>query len=71
MARLLYDLCGRDPVLRFSPYCWRTKLALAQKGLEFETIPWRFTDRAPLAAHGAAKAGGRWRSSSTPGPMRC
>ena len=55
MARLLYDLCGRDPALRFSPYCWRTKLALAQKGLEFETIPWRFTDRAPLAAHGAEK----------------
>lgn len=55
MARLLYDLCGSDPARRFSPYCWRTKLALAQKGLEFETVPWRFTETAVLAAHGAEK----------------
>ncbi len=55
MARILYDLCGSDPALRFSPYCWRTKLALAQKGLAFETVPWRFTETAVLAAHGAEK----------------
>ena len=55
MARILYDLCGSDAARRFSPYCWRTKLALAQKGLEFETIPWRFTETTALAAHGAEK----------------
>lgn len=43
MALLLYDLCGRDPDLRFSPYCWRAKLALAHKGLAFETVPVPFT----------------------------
>jgi glutathione S-transferase len=43
MALVLHDLCGRDPGLRFSPYCWRAKLALAHKGLAFETVPTPFT----------------------------
>lgn len=55
MAITLYDLCGADPARRFSPFCWRTRLALAQKGLAVETVPWRFTDTATLAAHGAQK----------------
>jgi hypothetical protein len=42
MPITLYDLAGDDPSLRFSPYCWRTRLALAHKGLQVETIPWRF-----------------------------
>lgn len=49
MARILYDLCGIDERLRFSPYCWRVRLALAHKGLDAETRPWRFTDKAALA----------------------
>jgi glutathione S-transferase len=49
MARKLYDLAGADPNRRFSPYCWRAKLALAHKGLEVETIPWRFTDKEVIA----------------------
>lgn len=51
-VRKLYDLAGADPDLRFSPYCWRTKLALAHKGLTAETIPWRFTDKAEIAFSG-------------------
>ena len=43
MTIRLYDLCGRDPELRFSPYCWRAKLALAHKGLAFETVATPFT----------------------------
>ena len=27
-----FDLAGRDARLRFSPYCWRTKMALLHKG---------------------------------------
>ena len=50
--RKLYDLAGADPELRFSPYCWRTKLALAHKGLTAETIPWRFTEKAEIAFSG-------------------
>ena len=41
----LYDLAGADPDLRFSPYCWRVKMAIAHKGLPCETIPWRFLDK--------------------------
>ena len=44
MAIKLYDLCGADRALRFSPACWRTRMALAHKGLEVETVPTLFTD---------------------------
>lgn len=43
MSLVLYDLVGRDD-RRFSPACWRTKLALAHKGLPFATVPTRFSD---------------------------
>jgi glutathione S-transferase len=52
-ARKLYDLAAADPALRFSPFCWRTKLALAHKGLTVETIPWRFTERDAIAFSGS------------------
>ena len=55
MARTLYDLAGADPDLRFSPYCWRVKLALAHKGLEVETVPWRFTDKEDIAFSGQSR----------------
>ncbi len=51
MAIKMYDLAGAEPNRRFSPYCWRIKLALKHKGLEFETIPWRFTDKAAIAPY--------------------
>ena len=50
MPIILHDLAGADPALRFSPYCWRTKLALAHKGLAVTTLPWRFRDAAVLPA---------------------
>ncbi|MCC5900516.1 MAG: glutathione S-transferase family protein [Halomonas sp.] len=49
MAITLYDLCGRDERLRFSPYCWRVRMALAHKGLPFETVAWRFLEKDALA----------------------
>ncbi len=42
MTILLYDLYGAEKDRRFSPYCWRTKMALRHKGLDFETEPVRF-----------------------------
>ncbi len=48
----MHDLAGADGDLRFSPYCWRTRFALAHKGLPVETIPWRFTDKSALAFSG-------------------
>src|SRR6185436_6817693 len=53
MSRKLYDLAGADPARRFSPYCWRTKLALAHKGLGVETVPWRFTEKDVIAFSGS------------------
>jgi glutathione S-transferase len=55
MAITLYDLAAADPAVRFSPYCWRTKFALAHKGLEVETLPWHFTETARLAFSGQAR----------------
>lgn len=55
MALKMYDLAGADPRLRFSPYCWRTKMALAHKGLAVETIPWRFTEKDAIDFSGQAR----------------
>lgn len=44
---LLYDLAGADD-RRFSPYCWRAKMALAHKGLPFETVATGFTQIAAI-----------------------
>ena len=55
MSIILYDLAGADPDVRFSPYCWRTRFALAHKGLPVETVPWRFTDRDAIAFSGQTK----------------
>ena len=55
MSRLLYDLAGADENIRFSPFCWRTKLALAHKDLAFETVPWRFTEKDKIAFSGQGK----------------
>mgnify|MGYP005638110097 CR=1 FL=1 len=47
----LYELTGRDD-RRFSPYCWRIRMALEHKGLAYDTIPVRFTDKDLLAFSG-------------------
>lgn len=52
MTIRIYDLAALEDDRLFSPYCWRTKLALAHKGLAFESIPWRFTDKAALEPTG-------------------
>lgn len=51
MTIQLYELAGRDD-RRFSPYCWRTRMALEHKGLSYETVPVRFTDKALIAFSG-------------------
>lgn len=54
-TRTLYDLAGADPDCRFSPFCWRIRMALAHKGLEVETLPWRFTEKDRIAFAGTDK----------------
>lgn len=51
----MYDLAGADPARRFSPYCWRTRMALAIKDLPVETLPWRFTEKQVLGELGCDK----------------
>lgn len=54
-ALKLYDLAAADERNRFSPNCWRTRFALAHKGLPCETIPWRFMDKDAIAFSGQGK----------------
>ncbi|MFH6782282.1 MULTISPECIES: glutathione S-transferase family protein [Methylobacterium] len=55
MTRVLYELAAADPDRRFSPFCWRIRLALEHKGLPFEGRPWRFTETDALAFSGSDK----------------
>lgn len=51
MAVTLYELQGADD-RRFSPYCWRIRMALAHKGIVPETVPVRFTEKDKIAFSG-------------------
>jgi len=51
MDIVLYELVGRFD-RRLSPYCWRTRIALAHKGLRFETRPTRFTEISGICGGG-------------------
>ncbi len=45
----LYEIAGADENRRFSPYCWRVRMALAHKGLEVESLPWHFTEKEAIS----------------------
>ena len=51
MTVKLYDLVGADD-RRFSPHCWRARMALAHKGLDVETVPTLFTEIAKICGGG-------------------
>jgi glutathione S-transferase len=55
MTFKLFELVGIDDRRPFSPYCWRTRMALAHKGLEADSIPWRFTEKSAIAPHGSER----------------
>lgn len=55
MTRQLFELVGTDDDRPFSPFCWRTRMALAHKGLEITSVPWRFTEREAIAPHQSEK----------------
>ncbi len=70
MSRILYDLAGAGDI-RFSPHCWKAKMALKHKGLDFGTEPCIFTEvkekvafsggeRVPALADGARKVADSW-----------
>ena len=43
MTIQIYELCGADPKHLFSPHCWKVRMAVAHKGLPWETVPVPFT----------------------------
>jgi glutathione S-transferase len=55
MSLKLFELVGTDEQRPFSPFCWRTRMALAHKGLSAQTIPWCFTDKDAIAPHQSEK----------------
>ena len=55
MTLKLFELVGSDETRPFSPFCWRTRMALAHKGFSAETIPWCLTEKDAIAPHGAEK----------------
>ena len=55
MALKLFELVGTDAERPFSPFCWRTRMALAHKGLSAESIPWCFTEKHAIAPHQSDK----------------
>jgi glutathione S-transferase len=55
MTLKLIELCGVDPEVNFSPFCWRVRMALAHKGLDYERVPWRYTEAEAIRTHGASK----------------
>ena len=67
----LYDLAGCRDDLRFSPFCWRARMALADKGAGVVTIPWHGVEKdriafsgqglVPVLVAGSAYVSGSWR----------
>jgi glutathione S-transferase len=51
----LYELAAADEALRFSPHCWKTRMALAHKGLHAERVAWRFTEKDRIAFSGQGR----------------
>ena len=43
MTIKIYELCGADEKHVFSPHCWKTRMSLAHKGLDFESVATPFT----------------------------
>jgi glutathione S-transferase len=54
MELALYELGGRNGQ-RYSQFSWRSRLALAHKGLSFHTIPVRVSDKATIAFSGQTR----------------
>ncbi|WP_441228773.1 glutathione S-transferase family protein [Tardiphaga sp. 20_F10_N6_6] len=55
MALQLFELVGTEEDRPFSPFCWRIRMALAHKGLDATSIPWRFTEKDAINKHKSDK----------------
>ena len=73
MAMKLFELVGEDVARPFSPFCWRIRMALAHKGLPFESHPVAMSDKSAIAFSGgsdtmleSAAILERWRANQAP-----
>lgn len=69
MSIKLYELTGKDKNIMFSPFCWRTRMSVLHKGLDFELIPWYFSDKSTTQEAGFEKVpsindNGTWKTDS-------
>lgn len=69
MERRLFELCGKDPAIRFSPYVWRIRFALCRKELPFTAETVRYSDKRAIAPSGSKTVpvlndGGKWVADS-------
>jgi len=69
MTIQLFELCGADRNIRFSPFVWRARLALCQKGLPFQGIPGNYREKDQFAPSGSTtfpviKDGDTWVADS-------
>ncbi len=55
MPIVLYELAGANPAVKFSPYCWRIRMALAHKELAVRSVAWHFVDKEMIAFSGQSK----------------
>ena len=55
MTLTLYELAGADRQRRFSPFCWRTRMALKHKNLQAESVPVCFTEKEIIAFSGSQR----------------
>lgn len=54
--RKLFEVVGENPKAHLSPYCWRSRMALAHKQLKFDSEPWHITEKQRIARSGGATA---------------
>lgn len=47
--RRLFEVVGENPKAHLSPYCWRSRMALAHKQLSFDSEPWHITEKQRIA----------------------
>jgi len=52
MSITLFDLVGTNSKIKFGPFCWRTRMSLLHKGLDFTSEPWRFLEKDTIADSG-------------------
>ncbi len=54
--RKLFEVVGENPKAHLSPYCWRSRMALAHKQLSFDSEPWHITEKQRIARSGGVTA---------------